>query len=103
MSTKPGAIQYAFFLGVEIETPLASVAIDNGEIDPLDLPLELDAANMAFRAVSKGFGDQSVTPKNRLIAYLQKHYPDFKKEQVKRIATVANPDKTTGRKKIGKD
>ena len=70
------------------------------KIDPLDLPAELDAANMAFRAVNNGYGDTTTTPKNRLIDYLQKHYPAFKPEQVNRIATVANPDKSTGRKKI---
>ena len=37
--------------------------------------------------------------RNRLIDFLRKNYPDFNSEQVQRIATVANPDKTTGRKK----
>ena len=72
------------------------------KIDPLDLPAELDAANMAFRAVTNGYGDTTTTPKNRLTNYLQKHYPAFKPEQVNRIATVANPDKSTGRKKLEK-
>jgi hypothetical protein len=74
----------------------------DSEVDPSDLPPELDAANMAFRAVTNGYGDPTVTPRNRLVDYLEKNYPDFKAEQVQRIATVANPDKTTGRKKIGK-
>ena len=69
------------------------------EIDPSDLPFELDAANMAFRAVSNGYGDQAATPRNRLVKYLESHYSHFTKEQVLRIATVANPDKSPGRKK----
>jgi hypothetical protein len=69
-----------------------------GEIDPCDLPAELDAANMAFRAVTTGYGE-SPSMRNRLIEYLKVHYPHFNPEQVKRIATVANSDKTTGRKK----
>ncbi len=73
------------------------------EIDPSDLPLELDAANMAFRAITKGYGDKNSTPRNRLIDFLKNNYPDFKPEQVKRIATVANPDKTTGCKRSGKE
>jgi hypothetical protein len=72
------------------------------EIDPSDLPPELDAANMAFRAVTNGYG-QSSSIRNCLIEYLQAHYPNFKPEQVQRIATVANPDKTTGRKKRDKE
>lgn len=74
-----------------------------GDIDPSDLPPELDAANMAYRAIENGYGDSASTPKQRLVAYLESHYPSFKPEQVKRIATVANPDKSTGRKKPGKE
>jgi hypothetical protein len=73
------------------------------EIDPADLPAELDAANVAFRAVTNGHGDPAATPRNRLIDYLEKNFPDFKPEQVQRIATVANPDKSTGRKKSAKE
>ncbi len=73
------------------------------EIDPADLPIELDAANMAYRAVLNGYGNQSDTFKNRLIDYLQTTYTDLKTEAVQRIATVANPDKATGRKKITKE
>ena len=68
-------------------------------VDPADYPPELDAANIAFRAITTGEGDQSATHRNRLIAFLEKHYPHFKAEQIQRIATVANPDKSTGRKK----
>ena len=80
-----------------------NVEVDNSKFDPCDLPQELDAANVAFRAVTKGYGDQAATPRNRLVDYLEKHYRDFKPEQVQRIATVANPDKTTGRKRSGKE
>ena len=73
------------------------------DIDPLDLPIELDAANMALRAVSNGYGDQSATQRNRLVDYLKKHHSAFKPGQVQRIATIANPDKSTGRKKSGKE
>jgi hypothetical protein len=69
------------------------------EIDPSDYPNELDAANMAFRAIAKGYGDQTKTARNRLVDYLNERYPEFRQQQRERIATVANPDKTTGRKK----
>ncbi|HPW29492.1 MAG TPA: hypothetical protein PLL01_08905 [Rhodoferax sp.] len=67
-------------------------------IDPSDLPNELHAANIAFRAVTHGYGDNNETFKNRLRDYLEKHFIDLTPEAVNRIATVANPDKTTGRK-----
>jgi hypothetical protein len=73
---------------------------DQVDIDPADFPEELQAANIAFRAVSNGFGDQSATFKNRLIEYLEKNYPTLNSEAVARIATVANPDKVRGRKKM---
>lgn len=73
------------------------------DIDPSDLPPELDAANMAYRAVLKGYGGQGDTPKNRLIAYLQATYQHLTPNAVERIATVANPDKSTGRKKSGNE
>jgi hypothetical protein len=69
------------------------------EIDPADLPHELHAANIAFRAVTLGFGNQSATVRNRLIEYLKEHFKDFGDEAVQRIATVANPDKAPGRRK----
>ncbi len=71
------------------------------EIDPADLPTELSAANIAHRAVSNGFGDKEATFKNRLIAYLEASFPDLTAEAVKRISTVANPDKAPGRRKSG--
>jgi hypothetical protein len=69
------------------------------EIDPLDLPSELDCANQAFRAVSNGFGDAAATFKNRLTDYLEKTHTTLTQEAVRRIATVANPDKSPGRQK----
>lgn len=68
--------------------------------DPSDFPEELSIANIAFRAVKNGHGDSSATFRNRLIDYLGKVYPDLKDEAVDRIATVANPDKSRGRKKL---
>jgi hypothetical protein len=85
------------------ESLTGTKAIEDDGIDPSDLPPELDAANTAFRAITKGYGDQAATLRNRLVDFLGKHYPDFNSEQVQRIATVANPDKTTGRKKSGKE
>lgn len=73
------------------------------EIDPTDLPTELDAANLAFRAVVNGYGDQSRKPRIRLVDYLKKHYPKFGVEAVDRIATVANPVKTPGGMKLVKE
>ena len=72
------------------------------EIDPSDLPDELSAANIAFRAVSNGYGDENSTFKNRLIGYLQKNFPGIGSEAISRVATVANPDKTRGRKNHSK-
>lgn len=69
------------------------------DVDPLDLPEELDAANMAFRAVLNGCGEQRATFKNRLIDYLEKNFTRLNNEAVQRIATVANPYKGRGRKK----
>ena len=69
------------------------------ETNPNDLPAELDAAMLGFRAVSNGFGDATATFRNRLIDYLHTTYPGFKSEQVQRIATIANPDRTPGRKR----
>jgi hypothetical protein len=85
------------------QSPRLTDATDTDLIDPSDLPPELDAANLAYRAITNGFGDQSATRRNRLIQFLESTYPDFKPEQIQRIATVANPDKTTGRKKLDRE
>jgi len=69
------------------------------DVDPVDLPQELDFANVAFRAVLNGYGDQNATRRNRLIDYLKTTHPYLKTEAIERIATVANPDKARGRKK----
>lgn len=76
---------------------------ESNDIDPTDLPVDLDAANMAYRAVSNGYGDTAETDRKRIVNYLREKYPDFAKDRINRIATVANPDKSTGRKKIGKE
>lgn len=69
------------------------------DIDPADLPDELHTANIAFRAVTNGYGDKTATFKNRLIDYLARNFAGLNNEAVQRIATVANPDKGRGRKK----
>jgi hypothetical protein len=84
----------------ELAHGLAPVDGDQVDIDPADFPEELQAANIAFRAVSNGFGDRAATFKNRLVAYLKKNYPALTSEAVTRISTVANPDKVRGRKKL---
>jgi hypothetical protein len=78
---------------------------DAGEIetkdtgDQFELPLELDTANIAFRAVFNGYGDESKTFKNRLIDYLKNYTFKFTAEAINRIATVANPHREPGRRK----
>ena len=88
--------------GVNIEVNKAVVSEQRRmefDIDPADLPDELSAANIAFRAVTNGHGDPLATFRNRLIGYLETNFPNLSDDAVKRIATVANPDKKTGRKK----
>ena len=85
--------------GKKLEAVADINASNSQKFDPLDLPAELDGANMAFKAVLNGYGDQFATQRNRLIEYLQANYSMFKPEQVSRIATVANPDISPGRKK----
>jgi hypothetical protein len=79
-------------------TNVDTVHLDPGT-DPADYPDELYAANLAFRAVTNGYGGKSDTFKNRLVSYLESTHAHLSKEAVQRIATVANADKTTGRKK----
>lgn len=81
---------------VEVDAEDLVVLPSDAEIDPADTPAELDAANVAFRAVTNGYGDQSKKPRIRLIEFLKKNYPDFGHEATERIATVANPVKTPG-------
>jgi len=93
---------YQFALRNDSTTPTA-IAQSDPDIDPFDLPPELDIANIAWRSVQNGYGLQSDTPRNRLIDYLGKNYKMLKPEAVQRIATVANPDKSPGRKKRDKE
>lgn len=90
---------YAFDGGQPTNPGSGSAADNESTIDPEDLPSELDCANQAFRAVSNGFGDPTATFKNRLTDYLEKTHTTLTQEAVKRIATVANPDKSPGRQK----
>lgn len=82
-----------------IPSSIKDITENSNEIDPADLPDELSAANIAFRAVTNGYGDPMATFRNRLINYLEKDFPGLNGEAVQRIATVANPDKAPGRKK----
>lgn len=68
------------------------------DVDPSDMPEELQAANIAYRAVLKGYGRPGETFRNRLVTFLEERY-QFSEEAVKRIATVANADKSSGRKR----
>ena len=92
--------QYRFDRSLSDTDDAQSRGLEN---DPPELPRELDTANIAFRAVLNGYGDQSATFRNRLIEYLKKNHPSMTPQTVERIATVANPDKSTGRKKQDKE
>lgn len=85
------------------ELPDVNIISSDPSTDPADYPDELYAANLAFRAVTNGYGETSDTFKNRLVSYLENTHARLSKEAVQRIATVANPDKSTGRKKSGKE
>jgi L-rhamnose mutarotase len=76
------------------------VATAEEQLDPLDLPEELDAANMAHRQVLKGYGNPAISFRKRILAYLRQNYPHMKPDAIERIATVANTDKSPGRKKF---
>ena len=82
---------------------LGATHTDQSEVDPSDMPLELDIANIAYRAVTNGYGDPMATPRSRLVAYVKEHFVELKPDTVKRIATIANPDKSVGRKNYGKE
>ncbi|MBX7229997.1 MAG: hypothetical protein K1X48_10375 [Burkholderiaceae bacterium] len=86
-----------------VETVTTLLPATESDIDPVDQPEELDAANIAFRRVSRGYGDKALTFRNRLLAFLEENYSHLKSEAIERIATVANPDKTRGRKKNDKE
>lgn len=79
------------------------LSTEESEFDPSDLPEELFIANIAFRAVKNGYGNTLDTFRNRSIDYLKKTYPNLSSDAMSRISTVANPDKTRGRKKFDKE
>ncbi len=87
----------------EAQSDSALASEQQNTLDPSDLPKELDAANMAYRAVLNGHGSEADSFKNRLIDYLKTRYPHFTNDAVLRIATVANPDKAPGRKKQNRE
>lgn len=49
--------------------------------------------------MTNGYGDRTMTFKNRLIAYLQENFTGLSLEAIDCIATVANPDRAPGRRK----
>jgi hypothetical protein len=59
-------------------------------------PEELDAALLAWRAVSNKF-DPTRGVKEQLRAWLDARYPKMPKDQKNRIATVSNWQKAGGR------
>lgn len=77
------------------EARAARLAAEDG--DPSDLPDELDCALMALRAIRNGYGTET-TPRKRILGWLAARRPDLTDDARGRIATVANPDKATGRK-----
>ena len=87
--------KYQFDRKVEMSVLLKQ----SDDLDPGDFPHELDVANISFKAVLNGYGNQGETFKNRLKDYLRASFPDLKNSEVERIATVANPDKERGRQK----
>ena len=94
-----GASVYAFDKAASVTSNVADVVAPAPEIDPEDLPYELDCANVAFRAVTNGYGDPAATFKNRLLGYLNEKHSALAPDAISRIATVANPDKSPGRPK----
>lgn len=75
-----------------------AVALDAADFDDDRWPAELDAALRAWRAVTKGYDREEGTPRRRLAAWVEKNFPDLSKEAIARVATVANWDKTKGKK-----
>lgn len=69
-------------------------------VDPGDYPDELFAAIDAYRGVTNGYGEPMKPFKERIIDLLRDRHPSLGNEAVKRIATVANKDKSPGRKKL---
>jgi len=61
-------------------------------------PPELDRAMMAWRAATNQ-RDPNETPKSRVRAWLDEHYPKLSEEAKQRIAIVCNWEKEGGRKK----
>lgn len=53
---------YKFERGNSLHPPRADNTSEESVLDPSDLPPELDAANLAYPAITNGFGDQPATP-----------------------------------------
>lgn len=83
---------------------LQRLATLDEQVDPVDLPEHLYIANLAHRAVvAKGYAPDKGTIKQRLRHYIKTNYPLLTNGSRERIATIANPDKSTGPKKKSKD
>jgi hypothetical protein len=71
--------------------------------EEFELPLELDAACIAFQAVSNNAdqGDQSAPFKERVMQHVRASWPTgtFSADAIERIGRVANNDRKTGPKK----
>jgi hypothetical protein len=67
------------------------------------MPLELHSANLAFDAVMQGYRSEIPSFKQRIEAWLKQYRPALVPAAVERISTVANNDKTTGRKRSKSD
>ena len=89
--------KYEFLLGMKQDHTNQASDLD---LDPSDLPLELDIANIVYRAVTNGQGKGN-TFKNKVLEYLDEHYPQLNAEARKRISIIVNTDKTVGRPKSG--
>jgi hypothetical protein len=89
--------KYEFLLGTQPDHPDQASILD---LDPVDLPEELDLANIVYRAVTKGYG-KSNTFKKKVLEYFDEHYPQLNAEARKRISILVNADKTAGRPKSG--
>jgi hypothetical protein len=72
---------------------------DGFDDDSDNYPPELDIAMQAWRAVTHSPVDASLTPKDRIVAWLSKCYPKLSGVATERIKTVCNWDKTPGRKR----
>lgn len=65
-------------------------------VDDPRWPVELDIAVMAWQAASKELGVDD-RPKEFIVKWLESTFPQLKHDQVRRISTIANWNKKSGR------